>query len=52
MSTRQASHAGSWYEDDSKELSKKLDKWLGQVDTSIDGIGVIPQEGARIIIGP
>lgn len=52
MSKRQASHAGSWYEDDGPTLSEELDEWLGQVNTSIDPIGTIPQEEARIIIGP
>ena len=52
MSTRQASHAGSWYDDDGITLSKELDEWLGQVEKSIDGISITPQEGARVIIAP
>ena len=52
MSKRQASHAGSWYEDDGKTLSNELEGWLAKVDKHIDGIGQIPQEGARVIIAP
>ena len=28
MSTRRATHAGSWYLDDGKALSKELEEWL------------------------
>ncbi|KAI9879520.1 MAG: hypothetical protein M1830_008313 [Pleopsidium flavum] len=52
MAQREASHAGSWYSDDGPTLSKQLDKWLSQVSDNIDGIGPIPQPGARVIIAP
>lgn len=32
MSTRRATHAGSWYSDSSKELGKQLDNWLNAAD--------------------
>ncbi|MCJ1467702.1 hypothetical protein MMC07_006327 [Pseudocyphellaria aurata] len=52
MVTRTASHAGSWYSDHGPTLSKQLDGWLNQVDSTIEGIGNIPQPGARAIIAP
>lgn len=52
MVTRAASHAGSWYSDHGPTLSKQLDGWLNQVDSTIEGIGNIPQPGARAIIAP
>ncbi|KAI4111529.1 MAG: hypothetical protein LQ339_000400 [Xanthoria mediterranea] len=52
MTTREASHAGSWYTDDGPTLSKQLQSWLDAVPSSIDGISPIPQPGARIIIAP
>ncbi|MCJ1365025.1 hypothetical protein MMC16_004144 [Acarospora aff. strigata] len=52
MTQRPATHAGSWYSDDGPTLSKQLDQWLDQVPDTIDGIGPIPQPGARIIIAP
>ncbi|EGD72713.1 MEMO1 protein [Salpingoeca rosetta] len=42
---RRATHAGSWYTDDGKELSGQLDAWLGKV-----GEAIMP--GARAIIAP
>ena len=50
--TREATHAGSWYTDDGPALSKQLDGFLNRVDQSIEGIGPIPQPGARVIIAP
>jgi len=52
MVKREASHAGSWYSDQGPTLSKQLDGWLSQVPQSIDGVGSIPQPGARMIIAP
>ncbi|KAL8863898.1 MAG: hypothetical protein Q9198_010245 [Flavoplaca austrocitrina] len=52
MTTREASHAGSWYTDDGPTLSKQLQSWLDAVPSSINDISPIPQPGARIIIAP
>ena len=52
MIGRDASHAGSWYPEDGPSLSRQLDGWLSNVPDSIDGIGAIPQPGARVIIAP
>ncbi len=43
-SYRRASHAGSWYVSDGRQLRAQLDEWLGAVD-----VGRGP---ARAIIGP
>ncbi|PQE08980.1 putative tag-253 protein [Rutstroemia sp. NJR-2017a WRK4] len=51
MSTREASHAGSWYTSRSSTLSAELDDWLDQVPPAIDG-KELPVPGARIIIAP
>ncbi|KAF3909281.1 hypothetical protein ABW20_dc0107276 [Dactylellina cionopaga] len=47
-----ASHAGSWYTDDKDTLDKELTGYLAKVPDSIDGVGPIPPDGARIIIAP
>lgn len=52
MSERKASHAGSWYSADGATLTKQLERWLGNVDNSVEGVGNIPQPGARVIIAP
>ncbi len=52
MTTRAASHAGSWYTEHGPTLKHQLDEWLSQVDNSIEGVGHIPQPGARVIIAP
>ena len=52
MTTRKASHAGSWYTDNGQTLQKQLEGWLGQVSENIDGVGNIPVRGARVIIAP
>lgn len=52
MTVRNASHAGSWYTGNGTSLSKELDAWLGQVAQNINGVGQIPQSGARVIIAP
>lgn len=44
MSTRRASHAGSWYTDSGSDLSRQLDRWLGAADLS--------HGPARAIIAP
>ncbi|QDS68748.1 hypothetical protein FKW77_004749 [Venturia effusa] len=59
--SREASHAGSWYTDNGKELDKQLDGWLAQVPDQVSGIATAskkevpvshPVEGARVIIAP
>ncbi|KAI9682019.1 MAG: hypothetical protein M1817_000073 [Caeruleum heppii] len=52
MSTRHASHAGSWYTDSGPKLSAQLDGWLGDVPRHIEGVGEMPEKGARVIIAP
>ncbi len=52
MNKREASHAGSWYDDYGPKLSDQLDRWLGLVGDQIAGVGEIPQRGARVIIAP
>ncbi|OOQ86728.1 DUF52 domain protein [Penicillium brasilianum] len=52
MSTRQASHAGSWYSGSSGTLTRQLDDWLAQVPESLDKVGSLPVPGARVIIAP
>jgi hypothetical protein len=61
MSSREASHAGSWYTDDGHELSTQLDGWLNAVPSKAEGIGAqsskeapvdLPSAGARAIIAP
>ena len=51
MTTRVASHAGSWYSSRASTLTSELDSWLSQVPSSIDGTE-LPIPGARIIIAP
>jgi hypothetical protein len=51
MTTREASHAGSWYSSRPSTLSSGLDEWLAQVPASIEG-KELPIPGARIIIAP
>jgi hypothetical protein len=51
MTTRVASHAGSWYTSRSSTLSAELDQWLAQVPSTIEG-NQLPITGARIIIAP
>lgn len=52
MEPRDASHAGSWYSDSQRTLSRQLDQWLAQVPDQIEGLGSMPIPGARIIIAP
>lgn len=58
---REATHAGSWYTANGKQLSRQLDGWLDAVDTPLECIGPLsqgqtieelPVAGARVIIGP
>ena len=52
MTTRRASHAGTWYSADGRTLRQELDGWLSKVDHHPVG-GVGPEGGAtRAIIGP
>lgn len=52
MQSREASHAGSWYSNSKRALTRQLDEWLAQVPDEIEGIGSLPVPGARIIIAP
>jgi predicted class III extradiol MEMO1 family dioxygenase len=49
MTTRIASHAGSWYTSNGKKLQSELDAWLESVN--IEG-NALPIPGARVIIAP
>jgi hypothetical protein len=51
MTSRIASHAGSWYTEDPKALSAELDRFLGRVPSTIEDHPV-PVPGARVIIAP
>ena len=66
MTTRAASHAGSWYSAAPKELSATLDEWLEAVGSAVEEVSVgiggnagqclkwntLPIAGARVIIAP
>lgn len=52
MSIRRASHAGSWYSDSARTLSRQLDDWLGQVPDTLDKVGSVPVPGGRVVIAP
>lgn len=49
--TREATHAGSWYEDSADILSRQLDDFLNRVPATIDGKEP-PIRMARVIIAP
>lgn len=49
--TREATHAGSWYEQHADVLSRQLDDFLNKVPTTIDG-KELPVSKARVIIAP
>ncbi|KAK3989696.1 MEMO1 family [Cladorrhinum sp. PSN332] len=51
MTTREASHAGSWYDDDDQELSSQLDEFLSGVPDTLNDNN-LPVPGARVIIAP
>ena len=50
MTTRAASLAGSWYSPSARVLSDELEELLKVVGPSIEGVGNVPQPGARVII--
>lgn len=52
MTSREASHAGSWYSDDEEVLARQLDQWLDKAPDEIEGVGKLPVPGARVIIAP
>ncbi|KAJ5551494.1 hypothetical protein N7535_000561 [Penicillium sp. DV-2018c] len=52
MTTRDASHSGSWYSNDVHKLSRQLDSWLGEVPDTMVKVGSLPTPGARVIIAP
>ncbi|EXM12048.1 MEMO1 family [Fusarium oxysporum II5] len=49
--TRPASKAGSWYEEDQKLLRRELQNYLAAVPESFDGVA-LPIPGARVIVAP
>jgi predicted class III extradiol MEMO1 family dioxygenase len=56
---RAATHAGSWYKKEARELNIELDSYLNRVPTELEGIcsnsvtsGPVPVPGARAIIAP
>ncbi|RQM08843.1 hypothetical protein DH86_00002968 [Scytalidium sp. 3C] len=51
MTTRVASHAGSWYTSNSTALSGELDGYLNDVPADLEG-NKLPIPGARVIIAP
>jgi MEMO1 family protein len=51
MTTRAASHAGSWYTASSSKLSGQLDGWLADVVKKSEA-REFPLPGARVIIAP
>lgn len=59
MTTREATHAGSWYEKSASKLSNTLDGYIDAVPEQLVGIGSTigepvprPIAGARAIIAP
>ncbi|KAJ5172020.1 hypothetical protein N7492_004613 [Penicillium capsulatum] len=52
MSSREAFHAGSWYSDSTRTLTRQLDEWLAQVPDSLDPVGSLPVPSARVVIAP
>ncbi|KAJ5095815.1 hypothetical protein NUU61_005171 [Penicillium alfredii] len=52
MPSRDASHAGSWYSDSARTLTRQLDDWLAQVPDTVENVGSLPAAGARVIIAP
>ncbi|EHY52558.1 hypothetical protein HRR83_006951 [Exophiala dermatitidis] len=54
MAVREASHAGSWYSDNSRQLASQLDLWLSRVPEKdiLPGIEKLPVPGARAVIAP
>ncbi|KAJ2820025.1 hypothetical protein FBU31_005347 [Coemansia sp. 'formosensis'] len=59
MTVRKASHAGSWYTDNSEQLDSELESWLEAVPETVDTLATaaaepasLPMDGVRAIIGP
>lgn len=54
MAVREASHAGSWYSGNGRQLTTQLDHWLSKVPEKglIPGIEKLPVPGARVVISP
>lgn len=52
MSIREASHAGSWYSGNGRQLTQQLDEWLGQVPDQTLPEGSLPFPSARVVISP
>ncbi|KIV95294.1 AmmeMemoRadiSam system protein B [Exophiala mesophila] len=54
MAVREASHAGSWYSGNGKQLTSQLDSWLAKVPEKpiLPGVDKLPLSGARAIISP
>jgi len=61
MTSREATHAGSWYSANKRELSSQLDGWLKAVPAKTECVGTLsskqapvelPSSGARAIIAP
>jgi AmmeMemoRadiSam system protein B len=49
--SREASHAGSWYKGNPKELNRELEDFLDRVPATLDG-AELPINNARVIIAP
>jgi len=52
MAVREASHAGSWYSSNGRQLAQQLDEWLDQVPSNALAEGLLPLPGARVVIAP
>ena len=54
MAVREASHAGSWYSNNSRQLAAQLDQWLAAVPEKdvLPGVDGLPLPNARVVISP
>lgn len=54
MAVREASHAGSWYSGNGRQLATQLDHWLSKVPEKniLPGVESLPLPGARAVISP
>ncbi|KAI9599248.1 memo-like protein-domain-containing protein [Syncephalis fuscata] len=52
MTTRKATHAGSWYTDDATKLDRELQQWLQVVPSRTEEDIAVPVQNARAIIAP
>ncbi|EXJ95831.1 hypothetical protein A1O1_00956 [Capronia coronata CBS 617.96] len=54
MTVREASHAGSWYSGNGRQLATQLDLWLSKVPEKdiLPGVEKLPLPGARVVISP